>query len=218
MRIATLSRVAQLVAAVIAASPAPGFAGDAARPVLPVRLYDTTSVPEAELSMMQATAEKALASANLTIQWTPCIEHGRGGCAAVDGPDVILRITDEHRTAGRCGYALPDRRGGGFVSLSLACVKRVRDTLERGWTEVELTPIGEGEMLGIILAHELAHILLPGADHSHRGLFKSRLHARDWKSVRRQGLRFLERDVDRLREAAGRLWTTRVHDARSAPQ
>src|SRR5690606_11086562 len=149
-------------------------------------------------------AERALAAADLTIEWTPCIEHGRGGCAMSDGPDVILRITDEHSFAGRCGYALPDRVAGGLGSLSWACVKRVKAKRETGWAEVGLRPLAEGEMLGIILTHELALILLPGAHHSHRGLFKSQLHAHDWIEVRRQGLRFLEEDVLRLRDAAVR--------------
>lgn len=175
------------------------------RGILAARIFDTVGLAEQDSESMLRTAGDALSPAEIHITWKPCAGAPLL-CQAPHGRDLVVRIVERHGPAGggSCAFAMVDR-GHGFVSLSVDCARRTLASLERRWTSMDLDPLTPGEVLGFMLAHEIAHVLLPEARHSRRGLFKARIHARDWRTVRRGGLGFSREDVERLRSAAALL-------------
>jgi hypothetical protein len=173
------------------------------RETLNARIYDTVGLTEDQRETMLRVAGEALSPAGIRMDWMRCLEPSGLDCPPRPGRDLIVRIVERHGgdDGGSCGFAMV-AGGKGFVSLSQDCARRTLASLERRWLPLDLEPLSAGEVLGHMLAHEIAHVLLPGSEHSLQGLFKARLHARDWKTVRRQGLRFIDSDIARLRDAA----------------
>lgn len=196
---------APLMVAVLALAFAAGPVPAQEREMLAARIYDTIGLPEDQTGTMLRVASEALAPAGIRMVWIRCVEATGLDCPPQPGRDLIVRIVERHggEDSGSCGFAMVEG-SKGFVSLSEDCAHRTLGSLERRWAPLNLQPLTAGELLGYMLAHEIAHVLLPGAEHSRDGLFKARLHARDWKAVRRQGLGFTDSDIERLREAASR--------------
>lgn len=198
-----------MAALVLAVTPARVAADE--RETLVVRVFDTIGLPEGETTTMLRIAGDSLAPAGIRIRWKRCLDTALSDCALQPGLDLIVRIVEQHGAAGsgRCGFAMVER-DRAFVSLSRGCADRTVASLERKWTPLELEPLTAAEVLGYMLGHEIAHVLLPGSAHSSRGLFKARMDARDWRMARRHGLRFSAVDVERLREAATVLLANRA--------
>ena len=194
---------------VLAVTPARTAAGE--RETLVVRVFDTIGLPEGETATMLRIAGDTLAPAGIRIRWKRCLDTALWHCASQPGLDLIVRIVERHGAGdgGSCGFAMLDG-DRGFVSLSRDCADRTVTSLERKWTPLELQPLTGAEVLGYMLGHEIAHVLLPGSPHSSRGLFKARIHARDWRTARRHGLRFSAVDVERLRDAGAVLLANRA--------
>jgi hypothetical protein len=168
-----------------------------------IRVYDAVNLPAEDLTVMQTTAEAALAPAGIGIRWTACPD-GAPRPAACDrrrGGEIVVRIMPEHApTAARCGFAVPGLDSGGFISIARVCAERAAEQLgRRRRTRSESVPVAQ--ILGYILAHEIAHVLLPHSRHSSHGLFKARLGGREWALVRGGQLSFLPADIERLRVA-----------------
>lgn len=176
-------------------------------PAIVMRIYDSAALPSAVASELRAATEAALAPTGITIDWRACADDNPTKHVACATPqsrrEIVVRMVDSHALVGarHCGFALRTS-GGGFISLSRACALRAASYLERR-REPGQPPIAtEGEILGYTLAHELAHVLLPGSPHSTSGVFAGRLHRAHWRRMRSGLLSFLPRDVARLREAA----------------
>jgi hypothetical protein len=175
-----------------------------ASPGVSLRIYDIVGVPPEAITAMQATTSAALAPAGITIRWAVCgdDEPRPTGCNAPRNGDVVVRLIDTHSSrAPGCGFAMAAPGGGGFISLTRTCVARTVSSLMKRSKLASRRPAMSGEVLGYFLAHELAHVLLPGAPHAHAGLFRTRLGRAEWKSLERGSLAFLPDDVDRLRAA-----------------
>lgn len=174
---------------------------------LTVRLYDTVALPPSTIAGMRAAADEAVATAGITLQWLSCTNETSGSAACgrprTDG-DIIVRLLAEHdvATVARCGYSVSTEGVRGFISLSHACAAGAAAALRRGSTTARPEPPDEAQILGYMLAHEIAHVLLPGVPHSYHGLFKARLARRDWHRLRDGRLSFSLSDARRLHAAA----------------
>jgi len=157
--------------------------------------------------MLRAATEGALAPAGIAIRWLACVARTSGfsgPCATTPGRhDVVLRVVASHdrRDPERCGFSLPLTGGPAFVSLARECAARVSRALEAVQAGMPGV-VGEARVLGYTLAHELAHVLLPGRPHSRDGIFTARLDRRHWRRVLSGRLSFLDQDIEQLREAA----------------
>lgn len=204
-----MGALALVAALVLAVTPARIAADE--RETLVVRVFDTIGLPDGEAATMLRIAGDTLAPAGIRIRWKRCLDTALRHCAPQPGLDLIVRIVERHGTGGggSCGFAMVEG-DRGFVSLSQDCADRTVASLERKWTPLELEPLTGAEVLGYMLGHEIAHVLLPGSAHSSRGLFKARINARDWRMARRHGLRFSAVDIERLREAGAVLLAQRA--------
>lgn len=174
-----------------------------------LRIYDHAGLPGATSAGLQDAAAAALARAAITLDWRFCATSAPGRharCAtAPDAHEIVVRIVERHDALGtkHCGVAWPRPSGGGFISLARTCAAHTATALMRG-TPAPAVVASEAEVLGYTLAHEVAHVLLPGSPHSRSGLFRARLDRRHWRRLRSGQLSFLGRDAQRLSEAASR--------------
>jgi hypothetical protein len=174
-----------------------------------LRIYDHAGLPVATSAGLQAAAATALARAAITLDWRFCAtsapeRHAR--CAAApEQREIVVRIVERHDGLGstHCGVAWPRPAGGGFISLARTCAARTAMALMRG-SPAPAVVASEAEVLGYTLAHEVAHVLLPGSPHSRDGLFRARLDRRHWRRLRTGHLTFLRQDALRLSDAASR--------------
>lgn len=168
------------------------------------RVYNAARLPAAVLAGLRASAGKALAPAQIAVRWLSCSGAvPQGECLAAPEHDVIVRVVDWHGTLGanHCGFAVTEGRAAGFISLSRECAARVVTELRKGRAPGQPEPATEAEVLGYTLAHEIAHVLLPGVPHSGDGIFAAHLGHKQWQRLRNGGLSFLRHDIERLHAA-----------------
>jgi hypothetical protein len=185
---------------------AAGSAAGNDRPgVVTLRVYDTVSLPARVTEAMRVTTESALGGA-VTLRWLNCTasEQRDAGCDDErTSRDVVVRVLGEHEPWARpvCGYALTSRPASGFISLAYECARRAAATAARGAVR-DRSHATEAQVLGYVLAHELAHVLMPGVPHSYDGLFSAHLGRKHWQRHQQGSLEFAPADVARLRAAA----------------
>ena len=168
-----------------------------------LRIYDNVRLKPATWAELRASTLAALADTGVTLDWRHCgqaAEHDDCRRPA-DSIDVILRVVTSHRTRERkrCGFALSTPPQAAFISLDTDCAFRSAALNNKSWRTTQTT---EAQIMGYTLAHELAHVLLPGEPHSDDGLFRARLTRQDLARIPSGELTFLPQDIERLRMAA----------------
>lgn len=197
------------IAAAVVALLVVVFSNVAAAQSAPItlRVYDSVGLSPRNWIAIRAIARDPLREARIRLDWQQCTPPLSSPCLRVNSTtDIVVRMVDRHDTAVRanqCGYAMRSPAGGGFVSLSAECAERAVRRLA-GDDPMRMVIVSSAEVLGITLAHELAHVLLPGVEHSDEGLFTGRLGRREWSRLREGDLKFLPEDIARLRAAARR--------------
>lgn len=148
-----------------------------ARPVVPVRVYDTSGLPTADLQRALETAGMVVADAGIMLTWSPCVHTSASASDATApcaGPlaqgELIVRIIRAFADARPAAFlplgdALvdPQARRGVFATIYADHVR---------WTaqEAEVDP---GTLLGRALAHEVGHLLMATTAHAARGLMRA---------------------------------------------
>ena len=155
---------------------------------LAVRIYDASEVPGPHLATARATVEGIMKKgAGVGVTWTPC------PCASPVRPDeLVVRIAAAAPPAsspGSLGFSFVDlgRRAGTLATVFADRVKAM----------AALTGVDQGELLGRVIAHEIAHLLIGTNDHGSRGLMRgawraselARQRPSDWLLSASEGLR-----------------------------
>lgn len=164
---------------------------------LELRAYDTSGEAPARLHVAEHVLVTMFRAAGIEVEWRQC--HTRRGpatlesCRQVLGPrEIVMRIAATPRTERNpdiLGFAYIDaqsRRG----TLGTVYADRVRTlALRRG--------ADPARMLGLAMAHEVAHLLLGSDEHASGGVMRRALtgrdHAADWV--------FSPEEAGRMREA-----------------
>jgi hypothetical protein len=192
--------------------------GDERLGIVTLRVYDTASLPARVMEAMRVTAESALGDA-LALRWLNCTASERRDAGCDDERtirDVVVRVLGEHESPSRsaCGYALTSQAAGGFISLAHGCARRASAAAARGRGRDRSHPT-EAQVLGYVLAHELAHVLMPSVPHSYDGLFSAHLGRKHWRRHQQGRLTFAPADVARLRAAARQVMTNEQEESSS---
>ncbi len=147
-----------------------------------LRVYNFAPVSERELDSASQVAAGILSKAGVKSDWQFCTAvEGQlpEACNAPLRPDeVALRIVRRPKLkkgalgCTECGTAIEDSNGRGiYATLVYECL--------------ELLPRAEGLLpsfiLGILMAHEIGHLLLPGKDHSPEGIMRPQMRDKDWR-------------------------------------
>ena len=172
------------VACVLPVCASPSAASDPM--TLTVRVYHTVAVPPAEVREARSIAAETFARVGVRIVWEEC-RAARGprssrGCGVPMGPrEVAVRLVKTPNVRGSSrehvfGYAHVDpvaRRG----VLATLFVDRIRAVAPRFKT-------ASGALLGHVLAHEVAHLVLGSLDHADEGVLRPRWDADDLAGAR----------------------------------
>jgi hypothetical protein len=153
---------------------------------LAVRIYDAYDVPGDHLATARTTVEGILMKgAGVAVNWPrcPCLSPVRSG-------ELVVRIAAASTASapGSLGFSFVDV-GRKMGTLATVFADRVR-------AMAAMSGVDEGELLGRVIAHEIAHLLIGTHDHSPRGLMRgewragelARQRPSDWQLSRPEAL------------------------------
>ena len=138
------------------------------------------------LAQAKATVEQIMmTSARVTVTWPAC------PCASPLGSaELVVRIA-----------AAPPTSQPGSLGFSLVDMEKQTGTLatvfaDRVHATAAMAGLDEGELLGRVIAHELAHLLIGSRDHGTHGLMRgawsatdlAQQHAAEWRLSRAEGI------------------------------
>jgi hypothetical protein len=141
-------------------------------PAIRVRIYDYAGIVPNTLSGAQRLAASYYAAIDVAIEWAPTFgPHGRKNGASKEDrlQDYSIMVMSRSMVARRpwppgvIGSAVVAPEGGGRIAYVL--YDRLKDAATSANWPVQ-------ELLGVVVAHELAHLLLPAGSHSPDGLMR----------------------------------------------
>jgi hypothetical protein len=176
----------------------------APQPSLTVRLYNTSAIPTNELDAARDAADAILRDTGIAVTFRPC---GRlaGGTDSCDEPlkrsEVVVRIIDAptfnatlHPDAYGLAYIVKDTNRGWLATV-------FSDRIDAAAARVE---IDAGTLLGLVMAHEVGHLLLGIDYHGATGVMRA-----DWTDELltrgRNDWRFSMIEAERLQRAIASL-------------
>lgn len=202
------------VAAAIMADPAAsaGSAGaaaaasaDATSRHISVRLHDYAGLDETDLRDTQEQVSEIYGAVGVVVDWRASVRPDRvqAGLEAwpSDPPATlsVLIVTEDMARGIRirdevAGYAAVNPVGGGSVAFMVA---------DRARRIAMSARVGLPRIASSVIAHELAHLLMPNRPHSHDGLMKANWQPLDFRfSVSRA---FSRAEAEIIRRGVARL-------------
>jgi hypothetical protein len=175
--------------------------------MLTVRTYDAFGVSADDLSHAQTAAADVFREIGIAIDWVNCYSGNRTfpgsspRCTErLDPAEVILRITAAPRGQPKhprsLGFALVNRDEEKTPSLATVLADRALAVASSAATST-------GGVLGLVIAHELGHVLLHTTAHAKSGLMRAVWSHSELRDARPGDRRFLRTDVERMRSRIG---------------
>jgi hypothetical protein len=172
-----------------AEAAAAGVTANPHRATVVVRVYElgTTRSPGLTATLSDSvTRLLERVDTNLDIQFVDCAQPH--ACESVAPGALVLRLSPGmHPVAPRqCGEASKGvgTQRGVLMTIFRGCVTETRRELRAGAIAEQgisfaLLSLNETDILGVVVVHELIHLVLPDEVHG-KGLFKATLDPRDW--------------------------------------
>jgi hypothetical protein len=206
-----LRAAAVLVAVGTSVSPRPALAQE---PRIVIRMYDVATTDPVLRAEAMDTASAIVSHAGVSVHWTDC---SRGGadhpCRTVPGArELVVRIVPEtganHSRAALSIRGLsgsPDRQLG-FAAVGGESRSGILATVyyETVSAIARSSGLVTSQLLGRAIAHEVGHLLLPGAGHSPSGLMRAPWAYEELMENRREDWVFSPQDRRQLRSALTR--------------
>lgn len=192
---------ATLVGGLAALVPVGSLAAPAA-PTLVVKVYDLTGVSEVEMARARETMRAILGLAGVNAVWRDCAAIERSDrastvCAHPRAPEeLVIRIVaaGPNAVADVLGFSAVDVRQ---ASPSLATVLADRVGLIAAQTQAD-----RGHLLGLVIAHEIGHLLLGSNGHGDSGLMRPHWNGEELRRDQPTDWVFSRAEARRLRLAA----------------
>jgi hypothetical protein len=189
-----ISLVVILMSAAVVMSSGRAEARDEA--VIRVRIYDYVGLAPETLTETQRLAANFYVPTGLAIDWAPTFrphsrnhEYGR----LQDFTINVLNRSMAARTTwapDALGTAVVSPSGGGSIAYVL--YDRLKDAAGASGWQVK-------DLLALVIAHELAHLLLPPGSHSSDGLMRSGWDVSELRHIRLNSLAFTPDHVAAIR-------------------
>ncbi len=153
-----------------------------ATPAVTAYVRSDPAVPMATLAIAQQVAAKIFAGIGVPVRWRNGTPPENGGVA------VGIRVQADVLGLSPSGLAVTSpEKGLAIISVSY---KRVASRYRH-----DRTP----DVLGYVLAHEMAHVLQGAARHSGTGILKAHWDYKDYQEMDRGRLAFASEDVMLIR-------------------
>jgi hypothetical protein len=160
---------------------------------LVLSVFNDASVPAEILAQGEARAAHILAQAGIQVEWLNCAAGGSHVPDQFEEPSPCSRIAYPSHLSVRIvstaqsvredvfGEAFTGREGKGtYIKLFYAHLAKPNAHL----------PLGEGELLGCVIAHEVGHLLLGTDSHSHEGIMQGRWEDAQLREAGKGNLQF----------------------------
>ncbi len=168
-----------------------------------VRIYDYAGIVPNTLGEAQRLAASYYAAIDVAIEWAPTFDkNGRkeGGGKDDRLQDYSIMVMSRSMVARRqwapgvVGSAVVAPEGGGRIAYVL--YDRLKDAAtSAGWPVQDL--------LGVVVAHELAHLLLPAGSHTPLGLMRKGWDVTELRQFDAKSLSFTRDQSALIRERLG---------------
>lgn len=166
-------------------------------------VFNDASVPAEILAHGEARAAHIMAQAGIQVEWLNCAAGGFHVPDQFEEPSPCSRIAYPSHLSVRIvptaqfvredvfGEAFTGREGKGtYIKLFYAHLAEPNAHL----------PLGEGELLGYVIAHEVGHLLLGTDSHSHRGIMQGRWEDAQLREARKGNLQFMPSQAAFMRD------------------
>jgi len=189
--IGTKVKILTLLFAIILSHVSLGAEGDEARAVS-IRIHDYAHIEDAELARAQEVVSGMYGAIGVRTDWLESLQLSDGVFDGSGTPDYkqsdlrVIILTSVMANRGVIpdsiiGFAAADHGLGGRIAYVI--YDRVRD-IARG------TVVDDMRVMGIVMAHEIGHLLLTDHSHSDGGLMRGRWQQSEFRSPRPRDLHF----------------------------
>jgi len=166
-----------------------------------IRIHDYAHIEDAALARAQEVVSGMYDKIGVRTDWLEPLQQSDGVFDAVGALDatpsdlVIIILTSAMADRGvipdgTIGFAAVEPGVGGRVAYVV--YDRVRDFADD-------TTVDDMRMMGIVMAHEIGHLLLVHQSHSDGGLMRGRWHQSEFRSARPHDLHFSEHQAVEIR-------------------
>jgi hypothetical protein len=173
-----------------------------------VRIYDYAGLAPNTLAEAQRLAANFYIPIGLAIDWAPTFgphgpkdRHHEAGRLQDFTINVLSRSMAARTTwaPDAIGTAVVAPTGGGSIAYVL--YDRLKDAAAASGWQVK-------DLLAVVIAHELAHLLLPPGSHSSDGLMRSGWDVTELRRMHLNNLAFTPESVARIRERLTQMVST----------
>jgi hypothetical protein len=140
-------------------------------------VFNDASVPAEILAQGEARAAHILAQTGIQVEWLNCAAGGS-------------HVPDQFEQPSRCS------RIGHPSHLSVRIVLAYAHLAEPN----AHLPLGEGELLGYVIAHEVGHLLLGTDSHNHEGIMQGRWEDPQLREAGKGNLQFTPSQARLMRQ------------------
>lgn len=209
--LATLA-LTMAMAGVSAGATDPSAAGDAVARHLSVRLHDYTALSDDDLDATERQVSDIYAAIGVVLEWRTPVRPERIDAGLEDWPSdpaaslsVLVLPSARARGIGIrgdvAGYAAVGAQGHGTVAFVVA---------DRTTFIARCARLAHPRVISQVIAHELAHLLMPNRPHSRNGLMRANWDPVDFRSDGTR--RFSRAEADIIRHSVAQI-TERVQQA-----
>jgi len=183
-----------------------------------IKVFNQAGAPSRRVLAAEKKAALIFRWAGIAADWLDCSVDASGHyhlpeCERAWMPaDVELVITDypgPHLSQFALGCSKPDPQDGYARIFYLRIQKEAR---ERSMTE--------SDVMALVIAHEIGHLLLRSRSHSRAGVMRARFGGEEWERARKNHLRFAPEQSSAMQETVTQLIRRRANApllARSNP-
>jgi hypothetical protein len=209
-----------LVVMLVWAISAAAAGADDGRATVTVRIHDYVALPEKPLARAQSLVSAYYRAIHVETKWRAVMQPlrqppPRGPARSHDRRDLTVIILSNAMAQEK---QLPDDAVGSAATTTeapgrIAYVlydRVVAAALGAGWDPVDF--------MGVVIAHEIGHLLLPHGSHTSDGLMRGHWAMDDLRNVDRSTLRFSEGQAEQMRQMLlGYDLAPQMADGRSGP-
>ena len=164
---------------------------------LKVSVFNDALVPQSVLRAAELRAQAVFAEAGVALTWldcgTPGHWHAELGCQDVVFPThlSVRLVTGRPIGSGDIfGQSFLNEQGqGNYANVYLTPLSSAR----------ALGVVGEGDLLGFVVVHELGHLLLGKNSHSGEGLMRAKWEIAELREAARGNLLFTQSETEQMR-------------------
>jgi len=174
--------------------------GDEARTVS-IRIHNYAHIQDGALARAQEVVSGMYGTIGVRTDWLEPLQQSEGIFDSVGAPDckpsdlMVIILTAAMANRGVIpesilGFAAADPGVGGRIAYVI--YDRVKDITQG-------TQVDDMRMMGIVMAHEIGHLLLTDRSHSEDGLMRGNWQPSEFRSLRPGDLRFSDLQAVEIR-------------------